>query len=178
MAARPSVDHLVVASADLAVGTEWVARRLGVTPAPGGVHPGLGTRNALLGLGDLYLEVLALDPAQQGRSSRFADLARGRGEPALVTLAVARDDLEDPVPMSRRRPDGTSMSWQVQFTGTPLFYIDWLDSPRPAGLPDGGSLTRLTVTTPAPQELAGVAGIEVREGPWHVEADVDGTPLA
>lgn len=178
MSARPSVDHLVVASADLAVGNRWVAQRLGVTPASGGVHTGLGTHNALLGLRGPYLEVLAPDPDQQGRSSRFADLARGREDPALVTLATARSDLDDPVPMSRRRPDGTSMSWQVQFTATPLFYIDWLDTPRPAGLPDGGSLTGLSVTTPEPDDLADVPGIEVHVGPWHVEAEVDGRPLA
>lgn len=175
---RPSVDHLVVASADLDLGVQWVTDRLGVAPVLGGVHDGLGTRNALLGLRGPYLEVMSFDPAQEERSSRFADLVRGRDAPALVTLAIAKTDLDDPVSMSRLRPDGTVLSWRVQFTSTPLFFIDWLDSPRPTGLPDGGRLTRLSVTTPAPSDLVGVPDIELHEGPWGIEASVNDTPLA
>lgn len=173
-----AVDHLVVASTDLAVGVAWVEERLGVAPVPGGVHAGLGTRNALVGLRGPYLEVMSYDPAQAGRSSRFTDLVKGRDVPALVTLAIAKADLDDPVPMSRLRPDGTVLSWRVQFTSTPLFFIDWLDSPRPAVLPDAGDLTWLAVTTPVPSDLAGVPGVEVYEGPWRVDARVDNAPLA
>ena len=66
-AARPAMpatlDHLVVAAADLAAGVAHVAARLGVTPAPGGRHALMGTHNALLGLGPgCYLEVIAVDP--------------------------------------------------------------------------------------------------------------------
>jgi hypothetical protein len=177
MVARPSVDHLVVASTDLAVGVEWVRDRLGVAPVPGGVHAGFGTRNALLGLRGPYLEVLSFDPEQEKRSSMFAEFVVGRDIPALVTLAIAKADLDDPVPMSRLRPDGTHLSWRVQFTSTPLFFIDWLDCPRPMGLPDGGRLTWLSVTTPAPSDLDGVCGIEVHEGPWRVDARVNETLL-
>src|SRR4029450_13378986 len=105
MVARLWVDHLVVASADLAVGVEWVGDRLGVAPVPGDVHAGFGTRNALLGLRGPYLEVLSFDPAQEERSSRSAELVMCRDVPALVTLAIAKADLDDPVPMSRLRPD-------------------------------------------------------------------------
>jgi hypothetical protein len=177
MVARPSVDHLVVASADLAVGVQWVGTRLGVAPVPGGVHAGFGTRNALLGLRGPYLEVLSFDPEQEERSSRFAEFVVGRDVPALVTLAIAKADLDDPVPMSRLRADGTLLSWRVQFTSTPLFFIDWLDCPRPTGLPDGGRLTWLSVTTPVPSDLDSVRGIEVQEGPWRVDARVSETLL-
>src|SRR5262249_52693094 len=122
MVAPPTVDHLVVASTHLTVGVEWVAARLGVSPVLGGVHTGFGTHNALVGLRGPYLEVMAYDPAQGERSSRFAELVRGRDIPALVTVAIAKRDLDDPVPMSRLRPDGTSLSWCVQFTSTPLFF--------------------------------------------------------
>jgi hypothetical protein len=173
MVTRPSVDHLVVASADLAVGVEWVRDRLGVAPVPGGVHAGFGTRNALLGLGGPYLEVLSFDPEQEERSSRFAEFVVGRDVPALVTLAIAKADLDDPVPMARLRPDGTLLSWRVQFTSTPLFFIDWLDCPRPSGLPDGGRITSVSITIPEPALLEGVRDIDVQEGPWRVEACIN-----
>jgi hypothetical protein len=44
-------------------------------------------------------------------------------------------------------------------------------------LPDAGRITALDVTTPAPELLVGIQGVSVREGPWHVEVAVNGTPL-
>jgi hypothetical protein len=172
MVAHHSLDHLVVASEDLVVGVQWIEGLLGVAPVPGGIHAGFGTRNALLGLRGPYLEVLSFDPEQEERSSKFVELVVGHDVPALVTLAVEKADLTDPIPMSRLRPDGRLLSWRVQFTSTRLFFIDWLDCPRPSGLPDGGPITWLSVTTPVPSDLVGVRDIEVHEGPWRVEARV------
>ena len=172
-----TVDHLVVGSADLDRGIRWVEERLGTAPVFGGVHDGLGTRNALLGLGDQYLEVLALDPEQAGTTSSVSEQVRPLAEPALVTLAVGKSELANPVPMSRVRADGVRLQWELEFTSTPLFFIDWKDCPRPSGLPDGGRITSLIVTTPDPALLAGVAGVMVQEGPWRVEALIDGRPL-
>lgn len=175
------VDHLVVGAADLDTGIAWVEERLGVAPVPGGVHDGVGTRNALLGLGpDQYLEVLALDPAQAGRFGDLADTVALMDDPRLYTLAVASSDLADPIPMMRTRPDGVELRWALSFTRTPLFFIDWMGSPHPStsGLPDGGRITSVTVTTPEPDSFAGVEGVQVREGSWRVEAEIDGRPLA
>jgi hypothetical protein len=173
------IDHLVVGSADLDRGIAWVRERIGVEPVFGGVHDGRGTRNALLGLGDQYLEVLALDPAQPPGDSAFSALVASMTEPALVTVCVRADRLDDGVVMSRERPDGVRLEWALRFTDTPLFFIDWRDSPHPSvGLPDGGRITSCRISTPDPASLAGVEDVTVVEGPWHVDASIDGVPLA
>jgi len=59
------IDHLVVGASTLEEGSAFVLHHLGVAPALGGRHEGVGTHNLLLGLGpDCYLEVIAPDPDQ------------------------------------------------------------------------------------------------------------------
>jgi hypothetical protein len=171
------VDHLVVGSADLDAGCAWVEARLGVRPVAGGSHQGVGTRNALLGLGPQYLEVLSLDPSQDVALSGLRALVATLDTPELVTMAVAKSPLDNPVPMSRFRPDGVRLEWEVEFTTTPLFFIDWKGSPRPSGLPEAGRITRLAVTTPEPALLDGIDAVEVHRGDWAIEASIDGVPL-
>ena len=171
------VDHLVVGSADLATGVRWVEERVGVAPIAGGAHEGFGTHNALLGLGEQYLEVLAIDPGQPNASSPLVEQLRPLDTPELLTIAGAASGLSHPIPMSRLRPDGVRLEWQLEFTSTPLFFIDWKDTPRPTGLPDGGRITALTVTTPESDQLQGVEGVHVQRGSWRVEASINGTPL-
>ena len=54
-------------AATLEQGADWCEKTLGVTPAPGGKHAGVGTHNRLLsiagdGFAQAYLEIIALDP--------------------------------------------------------------------------------------------------------------------
>ena len=58
-----TLDHLILATHDLAQGAAWLEDHLGVPLAPGGVHAAMGTHNRLLRLGpSLYLELIAIDP--------------------------------------------------------------------------------------------------------------------
>lgn len=64
---QPGIDHLVVLAATLDDGAAWCKRTLGVTPAPGGEHPLMGTHNRLLNLSSpahprAYLEIIAINP--------------------------------------------------------------------------------------------------------------------
>lgn len=100
---RSELDHVVIACADLNAGIDWVESRLGVRPALGGQHVGMGTHNALLKLGARsYLEVIAIDPEATPplRPRWFAldepemqsQLARG---PRLITWAVRSESVAD-----------------------------------------------------------------------------------
>lgn len=86
------LDHLVVAATDLASGVAWCERELGVTPAPGGVHPLMGTHNRLLQISSprhprAYLEIIAIDPAAaQPAQPRWFDL----DQPALQQALLER----------------------------------------------------------------------------------------
>ena len=187
------IDHLVLAGPDLDGLVVSFANVSGVAPAPGGAHVGLGTRNALVGLGgSTYLELIGPDPDQPE-----PDVPRPFGidaleEPRLVTwclrptvpldeaVEVTRRHGWDPgtnAAMSRRRPDGELLRWRLtlrpmspEVAAVP-FFIDWLDSEHPTtSLPMVVVLTSLTVSHPDPDRLGslltalGAAGVDVTDG--------------
>jgi Glyoxalase-like domain len=160
------IDHLVYAVPDLAL-----ADGLGIGLTPGGPHLGLGTRNLLAGLGGgAYLEVIGPDhdqPEPEGPRQFGIDDLTG---PRLVAWAARVERIHDVVarakaqgydpgpvmPMSRRRPDGVLLEWQLTppLAGVQPFLIDWGETPHPAGsLGTGIELLSLTITHPAPDDV-------------------------
>ncbi len=88
-------DHLAVSAETLADGVAYVEQALGLALAGGGQHPLMATHNRLLGLGDLYLEVIAADPdAPRPAHPRWFDLDRFTGPPRLTTWICGCNDLD------------------------------------------------------------------------------------
>lgn len=166
------IDHLIWAGANLEQEVERFEQWTGVRAKPGGQHPGEGTRNALLGLGEaMYLELIAPDPMQPAPPHpRWLGLDT-LTEPRLVTWAAGATDLEQRaaaaraagVPLGevrtgRRALDGGQvLSWRLTYPdvregeGLVPFLIDWGDSQHPSrSAPQGIRLLDLHGEHPEP----------------------------
>ena len=170
------LDHILLGSTDLQGGIDFVERHTGVRAIFGGVHPGRGTQNALLSLGERrYLEIIAPDPAQPGVKNPIASGLHSLTEPRLIgwaahpgslsafaeKLRAAGIKFEGPTPGSRKRPDGQLLKWQTLSladtdSGLLPFFIEWSqDSVHPSvDAPKGCRLLNFTAETPDPEKLA------------------------
>lgn len=189
------LDHIMYAVPNLDEGVADIAARTGVQPAYGGPHPGRGTHNALLSLGDSrYLEIIAADPAQ---ADVVSDLD-GLDAPRIKTWAVATDAFGQVqrvcdargltcsrVAMSRNTPAGPTLNWELlfvsghQFGELFPFFIDWLESPHPAATTlRGGSLQSFCVEVPDPAAFEAllaafhIDGVQVVSGHGRLHAEI------
>jgi Glyoxalase-like domain len=175
------LDHILLGCNNLDRGIAFVEEHTGVRAAFGGVHPGRGTRNALLSLGERrYLEIIAPDPDQPDAKDALALHLRKLSEPQIVGWAAHPGDLgsfakrlldagvsfEGPTPGSRKRPDGRVLQWQtLTLKDNPSwllpFFIEWTaDSLHPsAEAPAGCRLIRFEAATPEPDKLAKTAAL-------------------
>ncbi len=164
------VDHLVYTVPNVQAGIESAEELFGVKATPGGQHPGLGTRNALIALGpQSYLEIIGPDPEQPKPAGprRFGidDLkaphlmtwvAKGKSLDKFDADAKAHGiDLGAVIPGSRKRPDGVVLKWtytdpQVVLADRLIpYFIDWGSSPHPsATAAKGVTLTSLRAEHP------------------------------
>lgn len=169
------LDHILLGSPDLQAGIDFVEKHTGVRATFGGVHPGRGTQNALLSIGDRrYLEIIAPDPAQPGVKNPIASNLHSLTEPRLVgwaahpgsitayaeKLRAAGVRFDGPTQGSRKRPDGQLLKWQTvsladTASGLLPFFIEWSqDSVHPSvDAPKGCSLLSFAAETPDPEKL-------------------------
>jgi hypothetical protein len=178
------IDHVILGIGDLQGGIAELERVTGVRAVFGGAHPGRGTQNALISLGDRhYLEIVAPNPAEAG-NPEAAELGKLT---ALIPIgwAVHSDDLAalresllsrgakvgEIRPGGRNLPDGSRLAWKTlgfEPQSSPLlpFFIEWdRGGAHPSTTsPAGCRLAGLTLEDPAPdavRETLRTAGLAV-----------------
>jgi len=174
------VDHVILAIDSLDRGIDLLRNATGITPTQGGVHPGRGTQNALLGLGQgRYLELIAPNPDDTAASARATAATRGayfRQFRSLTPIgwAVHVSDVgaerarllraglrPGPItPGSRATGDRRLLRWQTlnpwgQERGVLPFVIAWdATTPHPsATAPAGCVLSGLQIVSPSADSL-------------------------
>ena len=175
------IDHLVLAGGDLETGIERFHERLGVRPVMGGRHPGWGTWNAIVGLGDrCYLELIAPDPTSDLPAHLRPEIFTGEDSFLLKGWLAAVERPEgirqrllaggvDPgriLDGSRELPDGGRLEWSLSdpmvriMDGVVPLMIDWGHSSHPAdGAPSGCHLKSLVLEHPESAAANGILGM-------------------
>jgi len=161
------LDHVILYTGRLSSGIAEFARRTGVTAIFGGRHPGRGTENALVSLGDgHYLEILAPvlpqpDSGAQLRPTGWALHTRTL-DSVMTRMRAAGFELMGPTAGSRRTADSALLQWRTAATavqGLELapFFIEWAaGTPHPSTTsPTGCRLVELTVTVADTARLHG-----------------------
>jgi hypothetical protein len=188
------LDHILLGVSDLDKGIMWFEKRSGVRAVVGGVHPGRGTRNALLALGPRrYLEIIAPGPLQAGTpaskeywAARLTSLQEPRligwaahtGNLAAIARSAAAASIatDEPRDGSRARPDGKALRWKSfglkdDRNGLLPFFIEWSrDTVHPSqDSPSGCKLLGFIAESPHAEQVSSDAhrlGLEfaVRRG--------------
>jgi hypothetical protein len=135
------IDHVVYAVRDLDEAAERFRRDLGLDSAPGGRHPGWGTANRIVPLGEDYLELISVVDSDRAAGTTFGRslLERSAAGDGWFAVCVAADDLEAVARRldlevsrgSRERPDGGAVRWRSAGLEDPRrepwmpFFIAW-----------------------------------------------------
>lgn len=169
------LDHIVVSARTRTEGGAHVARLTGAEMGMGGDHVGIGTHNLLCTLGgDVFLEAIALDPAQDHvRNPLWYGLDAPPDPPRLSAWVLNTDDLE--ATLAAARDAGVNLgqaepaqrgdlTWRFAFPprgnselgGAAPYVMQW-DQPDPhpsTRMTDPNlRLTGLTITTPEAERL-------------------------
>jgi hypothetical protein len=135
------IDHVVMAVADLAAAAWEMEAHHGLASLEGGRHPGWGTANRIVPLGETYLELIAVVDEAEARQSVIGRWVAGgastSGQP--IGWAVRTNDIEGVGRRlgltlragSRVTPDGDRLAWrtagieEAAANGSLPFFIEW-----------------------------------------------------
>lgn len=169
------LDHVVLAVADLAAAADELETRHGLASVAGGRHPGWGTENRIVPLGDTYLELIAVANEAEAAASPFGRwVAAGRdGGVRPLGWAVRTDELDvvaerlglEARAGSRRTGEGGELRWryagaeQAMAEACLPFFIEWAEGTPFPGRADGPELRiRALHLTGDPARLAAWLG--------------------
>jgi hypothetical protein len=167
------VDHVLLTAGDPAPSTSVLAWRGGLDSFAGGRHPGWGTANRMVPLGDAYLELVSIVDEDEARSSPFGRWALdAAGQPGrALGWAVRPSDFDataerlclDVRGGSRAVPSGEVVRWRMagldEAAERPWlpFFLDWHDPSRFPG--------RLAPTTATLRDIS-IAGDVAELSNW------------
>ncbi|MFQ5967081.1 MAG: VOC family protein [Acidimicrobiia bacterium] len=134
-------DHVMLAARDIDVAAGRLWTEHGLASVIGGRHPGHGTGNRIVPLGDSYLEIIGIVDREEAAVSALGGWIQHHtreGDRLLglclraydLAVVAARLDLS-PVSMNRRRGDGAVLSWSLVGLDETLadpgrpFFIQW-----------------------------------------------------
>jgi hypothetical protein len=140
------LDHVLIAATARPPDTPELPSASGLEPTVGGRHPGWGTANWIVPLGDSYLELIAVVDEPVARQSVFGRRILGSADGSTVGWAVRPNDLAatagrldlDLGEGSRMRPSGERVEWRMAGIEEAVerpwlpFFIEWGD---PASFP-------------------------------------------
>jgi hypothetical protein len=136
------LDHVLHGVKDLAQAARDFRDRLGMNARVGGVHPGRGTHNSLVHLGNAYIELISVAEPTSARAQtllRFLEHGDGPFDFALATSDIAGASTElrargvtvgEVRDGSRETPGGALLSWRAATTSVGPFMIEWGDHPE------------------------------------------------
>ena len=141
-----SIDHVLRTVRDLDRAGESLLRDHGLASVAGGRHPGWGTGNRIVPLGDQYLELVGVIDAREAESSWFGQWVNASAAMGdrWAAWAVRTDDLDiwararglEVSEGSREQSDGSVLRWRMAgvdeaVAQPPLpFFVEWA-TPEP-----------------------------------------------
>jgi len=143
------LDHVLVAVPDLAAAARELEEEHGLTAIEGGRHPGWGTANRIVPLGDSYLELVAVVDAREAARSPFGRWVAASQSARLRPLgwAVRTTELSEVASRldlsieagSRTGREGGLVEWRLagvdEAAAAPAlpFFIEWAAGTRLPG---------------------------------------------
>lgn len=183
-------DHVVLGVRDLP-GATAALTAAGLHHSGGGEHTGRGTANSLFALAEGYLELLTVtDPGlARSHSPNRAQVADALAAHPVLPLGFAfqvadvaatgaelrgsGQRVEGPVPMTRKKPDGTVLTWRNLYVGATQwrtllpFLISW-DTPHDLGAVQAPRLQRLELAEPDPAAASPSGGLPAAAHSYHL----------